>query len=928
MSRCLPLLAVLPLLACAATDDGEPAAARGAAAGDGQRGAAALALQLSVHPESLNAAGEELYGRQSYDSAQLVFRVEAGRAAAARQPAAEARARTWLGLAAWRLGDYATAGREGERAIALKRIHRLDHELSRSYNALGLLRWNEGRLRESQAWFDSALAAARRHDDARGVARAAANVPLVLTQLGDYDGARRGFENAIAAGRRLDDARVEGNGRANLAMLETRLGNYGLAIEHLAEARRSYARIDYRTGDANALGQAATAWAAMGDLRRAMAAAREGLGIAREQSLAQEIAAIHEVLADLHVGAGDARGALALLSVADSVNSSLGLEVERGNNLRRQGAILLELGEIAVAITRTRAALAVHVATADSSEQLQDRLLLAELLSRSADHSAADSQADTAASLAGRLGPASLRLAALTRARLALAAGRPRVALGALDEVPRERWRPDWMKHDLEAAALVALGRWREARVASEAAVAAMSRERGSFDLGPLRAHYLGGRLALVDRLVDIRLRLGDTLGALHVAAAIPGSRLAGPSAAAFPESEAHLRRIAALQAQLDSAPQGTVEREALMARVMAERRSFQTLAAEHPESSGAELPVMPPDGSLLLLYLVAGDHSHRFSVAGTAVRHSDVAAGARDLAERVRVVRAGLPGPGRRDAATDALRQLGRLLLGALDDTQLAGVSRLLVVPHGALTALPFTALFLPPSGGHVVERYTVTILPSAFAHAGRPMNRSASRLALFAPIPDSLPGTAREVRAIAGIYPSSEVWLGRRADEPAVREALGGGSIVHLASHGALDATNPLFSMMRVAPVPGSDGRLEAHEIMAMRVRSPLVFLSGCETGVGAGTESIIAGSDEGSLAQALLQAGAGAVVATLWRINDREASRMATSFYRFLGRYDASQALALAQREALRAGQSYTWAAYMSVGFAAANTTGPIR
>jgi len=70
----------------------------------------------------------------------------------------------WVGLAAWRLGDYAAARREGETSLTLKRRLGLDAEVSRSFNALGLLAWNEGRHREALADFDSAIAAARRRD--------------------------------------------------------------------------------------------------------------------------------------------------------------------------------------------------------------------------------------------------------------------------------------------------------------------------------------------------------------------------------------------------------------------------------------------------------------------------------------------------------------------------------------------------------------------------------------------------------------------------------------------------------------------------------------------------------------------------------------------------------------------------------------------
>jgi hypothetical protein len=103
---------------------------------------AVLASILGVPPDSLRHAAEERYGRQSFDSARAILAVEVLRARAASDFPAVARAQMWLGLAQWRLGDYAAARRDGESSLALKRKFGLDGELSRSFNALGLLAWN------------------------------------------------------------------------------------------------------------------------------------------------------------------------------------------------------------------------------------------------------------------------------------------------------------------------------------------------------------------------------------------------------------------------------------------------------------------------------------------------------------------------------------------------------------------------------------------------------------------------------------------------------------------------------------------------------------------------------------------------------------------------------------------------------------------
>jgi CHAT domain-containing protein len=193
------------------------------------------------------------------------------------------------------------------------------------------------------------------------------------------------------------------------------------------------------------------------------------------------------------------------------------------------------------------------------------------------------------------------------------------------------------------------------------------------------------------------------------------------------------------------------------------------------------------------------------------------------------------------------------------------------------------------------------------------------------FAPFPRELPGTRAELEALQAALPAASTRIGGRASERAVREALGRSGVVHVASHAMLNTSAPMFSRIELAPGagagPDNDGRLEVHELLGLTIRSPLVFLSGCETGVGsAGSNSYEAGEDYVMLAQAFLYAGANNVVATLWRVEDRSASDFAAAFYGELRSHDPEVALARAQRHLL-ADPAYRapfhWAAYRISG-----------
>jgi CHAT domain-containing protein len=105
---------------------------------------------------------------------------------------------------------------------------------------------------------------------------------------------------------------------------------------------------------------------------------------------------------------------------------------------------------------------------------------------------------------------------------------------------------------------------------------------------------------------------------------------------------------------------------------------------------------------------------------------------------------------------------------------------------------------------------------------------------------------------------------------------------------------------------------------------VRSPLVFLSGCETALGTSwSRSFARGEDYATLAQAFLYAGAGSVVATLWRIDDEGAAAFAAAFYDAMRTRPPLEALAAAQRALLhdpryaRFSAPRYWAPYVIAG-----------
>jgi CHAT domain-containing protein len=281
--------------------------------------------------------------------------------------------------------------------------------------------------------------------------------------------------------------------------------------------------------------------------------------------------------------------------------------------------------------------------------------------------------------------------------------------------------------------------------------------------------------------------------------------------------------------------------------------------------------------------------------------------------------------------ASLAALESLHEVLLGpARRAGLLEGVRRLVLVPHRILNYVPFAALRDPATGRYLAQDYAIFLLPSAGALAalrGNPASAAPVEIgptSVFAPLTDRLIASRDEAEAVARALRPAAILLGTRASERAVRLALGSGGLVHLATHADLSPRTPLFSGIELAPSgdrPDSDGRLDLHEILGLRIGSSLVFLSGCETALGASvTTDFVPGEDYATLARAFLYAGARNVIATLWRVEDQGAAEFATRFYRHYPASPPPEALALAQRDMLadvRYRMPYYWAGYVLNG-----------
>ena len=915
------------------------------------------------------AAGDSLYARERDDSAQTILTGALVLARSTGDVRSEARALTSLGTVTWRAGDLPRARQLTEEALALKIKHGFADDYFESYNTLGLISSDEGHDSAAVHLFTQALQVARAAHDTVNIVRAIGNIGKSDTYLGDYQAARVSQREARSEARDIRSRRLEANALANEAMIDIYEGDPQPAIARLDSARAIYAGT-YATGDQNLLSQLATAYELIGEEGRAFAALDTAIALAHRLHLSEREGEDLRLLGGLHFRVGDYRRAVRYFERARPGLLAKGFEDDLANTLRGLAEAHLRLDDVRQAETDAEGALRLHIADGGRLEQLDDQLLLAAIEFRTGGLPQAELRLRAGYVLADRLNTRSARIAvALAEARLAdEARDAPRVlrALrGVGPDIQAGAFGADWEVAALEARAFARLGSLDSAAALGRRAVSAVERLRADIASPEIRGTLVADRAEVYADLVVVLLRQGNTTEAFSVAdearsqelleqlAYARNSAQVGALPRTLVDADLLLRRIDSLVVRMrETAPSRRPQRgevwDSLNAGLAAEldtaRAAYEALliraAQEHPRTAGVlrghthsprDIRARIQPGEVLLDYLLTNDQLIVFVLSSAKLDVIHQPFSPQSLTARISLLRDlwGSPTPNWRWGLR-AARALHQTLIGpVLDAGLLRGVTRLLIVPHGTLGQVPFAALVDSATGHYLVQDYSILELPSASSlpalRSFLPQTAWDGSAEGLAPFPADLQSTTPEVNTLRQALPKAVIRIGADASERELRRALTTRQLVHVATHGVVNAQNPMFSRVELAApsveTPDNDGRLEVHEVLGLEVRSPLVFLSGCETGgVEEWTSDPVRGTGELTLAQAFLAAGADNVVLTLWRIDDAGAAALASHFYTRLLSAQPAEALAAAQRDVLRNSSfasPYYWAGYVVSG-----------
>lgn len=796
-------------------------------------------------------AGDLIAARACYAAARQAL-------AAAQAPALEAAAWISAGRIEDVLGEPEASLAAYREALDLQK--KVGDELgrARTLNNLGLLEQELGRFDEGVADYGEALARFAELADRRWQARVRNNLGLAYSQVGQKAAAEVQWQAALPLWREVGDAGGEASTAINLALASLAAGRVEAARPWIESALALYRKAGDVRGEGVALAAQARSQGANGKRESARATFAQALErLATLGDRAQQADA-ERGLAELELAANNFPAA------RPPFERSLALAMGMGQR-RREAQALSGLGRLARAEGKLEEALGYFDQALAALESERVHLPGAEAQTQFSELSSGLSEGGIEVALALDRAHPGAGWSAQALARVERSRGRALVELLAQAGV------------DLEAA------------------------------VDPARAA----------RRAELSRRL-----------AAKGERAAGYPSEAI---RAQLAREAAeISTQLDLLDAET------RAQAPAVGELFDPTALD-PQAFSAALD----SETLVLVFHLGVERSTLWGIARGRIESFDLSprreleGAALDLFRSLRRF-----DPAEREAEQAALEALGGRLLGPVASE--LGRRRIVIVTDGALAYLPWAAVAVPGTGRPLVAEHEISFVPSLSALAAV-RERAASRapahglIAAFAdPVftaddprlapkksvvasvaegPERgdpferLPGSAAEIERVVGLAPPEGAGSARRllvgfaAARSALEESgLADFRVLHFATHGVIDAGQPALSGLALsryaATGEGIEGFLHLRDIYRLKLGADLVVLSGCETALG----QEVRGEGLVGLARGFLYAGASAVVASLWPVDDRAAVAFMENFYRalWIDRLAPAAALAKAQRE----------------------------
>jgi len=353
------------------------------------------------------------------------------------------------------------------------------------------------------------------------------------------------------------------------------------------------------------------------------------------------------------------------------------------------------------------------------------------------------------------------------------------------------------------------------------------------------------------------------------------------------PEAERDKTKIETLK-QVVATTQGEFRR--VFEQIKTSNPNYEKFVTVNPKVLKESQDSIPP-GVMLVQYAPLGEQLYVFLVTNENVKVLIVPGKPEELWKKIKTVRKQITSGETGPPITKNLVALYDLLIAPIEP-DLEPIKVVAFIPNQLLFYLPMQALAKKQADGSVryliedkqIAYLTLTDVMRVMKQSDNGKSRDGM-VAFGNPAGANLPAAETEVKAIAQVFPSTEVLSGGDVTKVALTsENRLNKRIIHFATHGHLNATTPSESYIQLAASStAGQEQLTVGEVWDLPFKKvTLVTLSACESALG---DKEPDGGEITTLAEAFSSAGATTVLASLWSVGDESTKELMVEFYRQL-------------------------------------------
>ena len=250
-------------------------------------------------------------------------------------------------------------------------------------------------------------------------------------------------------------------------------------------------------------------------------------------------------------------------------------------------------------------------------------------------------------------------------------------------------------------------------------------------------------------------------------------------------------------------------------------------------------------------------------------------------------------------------------------DQIQALSPKQLSIIATGKLRYIPFETLWDTKNRQFLIEKYPVNYLTRISTRSIPNSTLQGGVLALGNPIPrdpQNLPATEEEVRTIAQLLPGSSAYIGNAATLDQFKTQAPRFPFLHLATHGCFQQGGCQKLGLEENTLLFADSQFNIRDAALLGLQNTrLLTLSACQTAMQANSN----GEEISGVAYVFERAGAQAVMASLWSVDDAATKDLMVQFYQNINKgMSKNEALRQAKLSQIQRHPFY-WSPFILIG-----------